>query len=77
MSTECHLTGNAQLLSQKTNQTSYLSHRIDRFPLMLIIKLKKYKIKASFVSPEGLKALANKTYIYFMFFNLIFVENCL
>ena len=39
------------------------------------IKIKNYKIKNSFVRPEGPKARAYKTGINFMI--LIFVENCL
>ena len=39
--------------------------------------MKKYKIKISFVRPEGPKGRANKTVIGFMIFILIFVENCL
>ena len=37
----------------------------------------KDKIKASFVSPEGLKDQTNKTDIDFLVFILVFVENCL
>ncbi len=37
--------------------------------------MKNYKIKPSFVSPEGPKVFANKTGIIFL--NLILVENCL
>ena len=38
------------------------------------MKIKSYKIKFSFVSPEGLKARANKTCIDNMIFTLICVE---
>ncbi len=38
---------------------------------------KIYKMKASFVSPEGPKTWANITGINFMVFILISVENCL
>ena len=41
------------------------------------IKMKNYRIKTSFVSPEGPKTRANKTGINFMIFILIFVVNCL
>ena len=41
------------------------------------IQIKDYKIKTSFVRPEGLKAWNNKTIIDFMILILIFVENCL
>ncbi len=40
-------------------------------------KMKKFKIKTSFVSRKGTKARADKTGINFMIFILIFVENCL
>ena len=40
------------------------------------MKIKKYKIKTSFVSPKWLKARAKKG-INFVIFILIFVENCL
>ena len=39
--------------------------------------MKNYKIKPSFVRPEGPKARANKTSINIMIFILIFVKNCL
>ena len=39
--------------------------------------MKNYKIKTSFVSPEGSKARVYKTGINFRIFILIFVENCL
>ena len=42
---------------------SYLPHHINR-QLSADSKIKKYKIKISFVRPEGSKARANKTKIY-------------
>ena len=39
--------------------------------------MKNFKIKTSFVRPEGPKAWANKTGFNFMIFNLLFVESCL
>ncbi len=41
------------------------------------IKMKNYKIKTIFVSPEGPEARANKTGINFMIFISIFVDNSL
>ena len=40
-------------------------------------KIKNYRIKTSFVSPERPKELANKTGSDFMIFIFRFVENCL
>ena len=39
--------------------------------------METYKIKTSFISPEGPKARANKTGNNIKISNLIFVENCL
>ncbi len=39
--------------------------------------MKNYKIKMSFVRPEGPKDRTNKTGFNFIIFILIFVENCL
>ena len=40
-------------------------------------KIRNYGIKTSFVSPEGLKARANKIGINFMVFIVTFLENCM
>ena len=41
----------------------------------MVIKIKDYKIKTSFINPDLHKARANNTGINFMIFMLIFVEN--
>ena len=41
------------------------------------IKMKNYKMKSSFVRPEGSKDRANKSGIKFIIIISIFVENCL
>ena len=42
-----------------------------------IVKLKIFKIKSSFVSPEGLKARVNKTCIKIMIFHCTIYRKCL
>ncbi len=55
----------------------YLSHRIYYRQLSADFKHKNYKIKNSFVSPEGPKAWFNKFGMNFNILIFKFVKNCM